>query len=89
MARAAAIEFGAEWVINSDADEFWWPRGHDLKTVLDALPARYGVVMGLWRPFVPVPDDGSPFYERMTARFAPIGALSRVVHHGLAPCAGA
>jgi len=71
MARAAATEFGADWVINSDADEFWWPRGHDLKTVLDALPARYGVVMGLWRPFVPVPDDGSPFYERMTARFAP------------------
>ena len=71
MARAAATEFGADWVINSDADEFWWPRGHDLKTVLDALPARYGVVMGLWRPFVPVPDDGSPFYERMTARFTP------------------
>ena len=71
MARAAASEFGADWVINSDADEFWWPRGHDLKSVLGALPERYGVVAGLWRPFVPVPDDGSPFYERMTARFAP------------------
>ena len=71
MARAAATDYGADWVINSDADEFWWPRGFDLQTVLDALPSRYGVVFGLWRPFVPRPDDGSPFYERMTERLAP------------------
>jgi hypothetical protein len=71
MARSAARDFDADWVINSDADEFWWPRGYDLKSVLDAVPARYGVVTGLWRPFVPVRDGGTPFYERMTARFAP------------------
>ena len=68
MARLAASEFGADWVINSDADEFWWPRGGSLKEVLAAVPDRYGVVQGFWRSFVPRPDDGAFFAERMTAR---------------------
>jgi len=71
MARAAASDHGADWVINSDGDEFWWPRGYDLKTVFGALPPRYGVVFGLWRPFVPRPAGDAPFYERMTVRLAP------------------
>jgi len=70
MARLAAAEFGADWVINSDADEFWWPRGGSLKDVLAAVPARYGVVRAFWRSFVPVPDDGGLFAERMTARLS-------------------
>src|SRR6266571_6892323 len=68
MARLAATEFAADWVINSDADEFWWPRGASLKDVLVAIPERYGVVEAFWRSFVPRPDDGAFFAERMTAR---------------------
>jgi Glycosyl transferase family 2 len=34
MGRLAATDFGADWVIHSDADEFWWPRGASLKDVL-------------------------------------------------------
>jgi Glycosyl transferase family 2 len=70
MARLAASEFGADWVINSDADEFWWPRGTSLKEVLEAVPRRYGVVHAFWRTFVPRPDDGALFAERMTARLS-------------------
>ncbi len=70
MARSAATDFGADWVINSDADEFWWPREGSLKDVLATVPKRYGVVRGCWRHFVPRPDDGGFFAERMTVRLA-------------------
>ena len=68
MARLAATDFGADWVINSDADEFWWPRGDSLKDVLAAVPARYGIVTAFWRTFAPRFDDDRRFYERMTVR---------------------
>ena len=70
MARLAATEHDADWVIHSDADEFWWPRGGTLKDVLATVPARYGIVRGCWRHFLPRPDDGSFFAERMTIRLA-------------------
>jgi hypothetical protein len=70
MARLAATEHGADWVINSDADEFWWPRGGSLKDVLATVPERFGVVRGNWRHFLPRPDDGAFFAERMTVRLA-------------------
>jgi hypothetical protein len=70
MGRLAATEHGADWVIHTDADEFWWPRGESLKDVLTSIPARYGVVRALLRHFVPRPDDGSPFAERMTVRMS-------------------
>jgi hypothetical protein len=74
MARQAAAEFGADWVINSDADEFWWPRGGSLKDVLSAVPARFGSVRGMWRHFAPRPDSEDLFAERMTVRISNPGA---------------
>jgi len=68
MARLAAAELGADWVINADADEFWWPRSGSLKDVLAAVPERYGVVRGCWRHFVPRPWTDAFFAERMTVR---------------------
>ena len=76
MARLAATEYGADWVINTDADEFWVPRGGGLKEVLRAVPEEIGVVPALSRHFVPRPDDGRFFAERMTVRVSLPAALN-------------
>lgn len=68
MARLAAAEHGADWVINSDVDEFWWPRGGSLADVLGEIPGRYGVVQSLVRHFPPTADDEGPFHERLVHR---------------------
>jgi len=91
MARLAATEFGADWVLNTDADEFWWPQGAGLGERLSAIPSRYGVVRGAWRNFVPRPEDGHSFSERMTARLCtpafhhhPLSTHSKSAHRAAA-----
>jgi hypothetical protein len=91
MARLAATEYGADWVINSDADEFWWPRGASLAEVLGAVPPRYGTVGAFLRVFCPRPGDGH-FAQRMTVRFSALAPINdpaslykpirKVVHRG-------
>ena len=63
MARLAATEHDADWVLHADADEFWWPRAGTLRDVLAVVPERYGIVRGCWRHFLPRPDDGAFFAE--------------------------
>jgi Glycosyl transferase family 2 len=74
LARRAAAEFGADWVINADADEFYWPRGGTLKDVFSAVPARYGGVRGMLRNFAPRPHGDDFFADRMTVRVCNPGA---------------
>ena len=77
MARLAATDLGADWVINSDADEFWWPRGASLADVLGAVPARYGAVGAFLRTFGPPADGGEgSFAERMTVRFSALAPIN-------------
>ena len=89
MARLAATEHGADWVIASDADEFWWPRSASFAELLEDVPSRFGVVRGLMRQFVFCPGEGSVF-ERMTIRARPSADLTspyhaqvKVVHRGV------
>ena len=80
VTRIATSELGADWVIHSDADEFWWPRGGDLKEVLAAVPGRYGVVRAFWRHFAPRPPGPEHFGERMTVRLASRGPWMGTEH---------
>jgi hypothetical protein len=81
MARMAATDYGADWVIGADGDEFWWPRGGSLKEVLASVPERYGVVRCLTRTFVPRTDGDDFFAERMTVRLTP----TAVIHDPTSP----
>lgn len=80
MALLAATEYRADWIVHADADEFWWPRGGDLKEVLALVPPRYGAIFGFWRHFAPRSEDGSYFTERMTVRMAPRGPWTTPEH---------
>ena len=70
MSRLAASEHGADWVIPSDADEFWWPRDGSLHGSWTPSRPRFGACEAL-ADFVPRPEDGQPFFERMTLRRPP------------------
>jgi hypothetical protein len=76
MARLAATEHGADWVIHTDADEFWMPRGGSMKDVLGAVPPDLGVVWALTCHFVPRPEVVPEFAERMTARVSMAAPLN-------------
>jgi hypothetical protein len=71
MSRLAALEHDADWVIASDADEFWWPRGPSLEASLAAVPSGIDVVRAVMHGFVPLYDDDGYFAERMTVRLSP------------------
>jgi hypothetical protein len=68
MARLAAAEYGADWIINTDADEFWMAPTGRLKDAFAAVPERFGVVWALTRHFVPRPEEEPHFADRMTVR---------------------
>jgi hypothetical protein len=76
MARLAAGEHEADWVINTDADEFWMPRRGTLKQALGAVPEELGVVWAITRHFLPRPGNMESFAERMTVRLSTTAPLN-------------
>ncbi|MCA1690384.1 MAG: glycosyltransferase family 2 protein [Actinobacteria bacterium] len=88
MARIAAVEHGADWVINNDADEFWWPRIGSLRDVFGGIPPEYGQVEVSRCNFLPRPPNGQPWFRRMVYREATslnpsaLPLESKVAHRG-------
>jgi glycosyl transferase family 2 len=80
MAREAATEHGADWVIHGDADEFWWPLQGSIKDALGAIPPEFGVVIGPRTEFVARPDGPGEFYERLTLRTTRFLLRPKVAH---------
>jgi len=70
MAREAYTEYGADWVINNDADEFWFPKNsHSLKAVFETIDQKYNVIIADRYNFIPIKSSKEKlFYETMIYR---------------------
>lgn len=68
MARIACSDFGADWIINNDADEFWWPAEGSLKTTLDSQAQHVNIVRVPRHNFIMTGAFHEPFWSRMIYR---------------------
>src|SRR5215216_368915 len=84
MARIAATDLDADWVIHTDADEFWLPAEGSLTETLAAIPDEYGVVVAPRVEFVGRPDGPGTFAERLVVREARSRLQPKVAHRAFA-----
>ena len=72
MARLARREHAADWVINADADEFWWPtHAASLVEALASCPGSTDAVLAARHDFVPLRQPASTsIVHAMTTRRA-------------------
>ena len=83
MARLAATDLEADWVIHADADEFWLPAEGTLTDALHAIAERYGVVVAPRTEFVGRPDGPGSFAERLTVRESRARLQPKVAHRAV------
>ena len=95
MARVAVDEYKADWVVHSDADEFWCasdPR-LTLRSALEQVPDDVAAIQVSRSNFLPVPEfdgDRRPFWSRMVIRerqslnAVGVPLPPKVCHRGLA-----
>jgi hypothetical protein len=81
MARMAYVDYAADWIINNDADEFWWPVDGSLKETLGAVEPEFNIVRAKRYDFVVVGDFYSPFYHTMVYREkSSLNSLGKPLH---------
>lgn len=88
MAHMACSEFQADWVINNDADEFWWPLQGSLNEIFAQLPPGTDALQAQRYNFVLSNDNSGPFWSNMTFRQrVPVNSMGnplppKVAHRG-------
>lgn len=89
MAQMAYTKYNADWVINNDADEFWFPTNdNNLKQHFEKISSSFNVLMLKRINFVPTDIEGSTFYEKMiykeskSLNSAGTPILPKVAHRG-------
>jgi hypothetical protein len=83
MARLAATDLQADWVIHTDADEFWLPVQGTLIDALDLIAEPYGVVVAPRTEFVGRPDGPGSFADRLTVRESHARLQPKVAHRAI------
>ncbi len=68
MAQLAAQKYEADWVINSDADEFWWPNSGSLKVSLAGVASEIDALAVKRTNFLPKTTETGSYAERMIVR---------------------
>jgi hypothetical protein len=83
MARHAATRHNADWVLNSDADELWWPIEGTIPEALAKIEDRYGTVVAPRAEFIARPDEGGSPWDRLTIRETRSLLRPKVAHRAL------
>lgn len=89
MAELAYKEYQADWVINNDADEFWFSSANTLKEYFRTIKSHYAAVRAKRHTFVPLDKVDYPFYDFMIYRqknsVNPVGGTlhPKIAHRGL------
>jgi hypothetical protein len=73
IAGWAAGELAVDWLIQTHANEFWWPRGASIPDVVSRIPPGCDAAQGVTRALVPAAVDGA-FDEVFTMRLSPRAA---------------
>lgn len=68
MARMAKTKYNADWVINNDADEFYFPKDRDIKKAIGFVGKRLNLFAVKRHNFVLLSDNNGYFYENMIYR---------------------